>query len=72
MDFASSALVAVDTMPTGVRWFADVNPVTSVADATRALMLGDPAGDALIRSAAWIAALLLAFVPLAVRAYERR
>ena len=72
LTFASSALVAVDTMPTGVRWFADVNPVTSVADATRALMLGDPAGDALIRSAAWITALLLAFVPLAVRAYQRR
>ena len=72
LTFASSALVAVDTMPTGVRWFADVNPVTSVADATRALMLGDPAGDALIRSTAWIAALLLAFVPLAIRAYQRR
>jgi hypothetical protein len=43
-----------------------------VADATRALMLGDPAGDAVIRSAAWIAALFLVFVPLAVRAYQRR
>ncbi|MGH9193661.1 MAG: ABC transporter permease [Acidimicrobiales bacterium] len=72
LTFASSALVAVDTMPTGVRWFADINPVTSVADATRALMLGDPAGDAVIRSAAWITALLLVFVPLAVRAYQRR
>jgi ABC-type polysaccharide/polyol phosphate export permease len=59
-------------MPAGVRWFANVNPVTSVADAVRALTLGDPAGDALIRSAAWIAALLLVFVPLAVRAYQRR
>jgi ABC-2 type transport system permease protein/oleandomycin transport system permease protein len=72
LTFASSALVAVDTMPTGVRWFADINPVTSVADATRALMLGDPAGDAVVRSTAWITALLLAFVPLAVRAYQRR
>jgi ABC transporter DrrB family efflux protein len=72
LTFASSALVSVDTMPAGLRWFAEINPVTSVADATRALMLGDPAGDAVIRSTAWIAALLLAFVPLAVRAYQRR
>lgn len=43
-----------------------------MADATRAHMLGDPAGDAVIRSAAWIAALFLVFVPLAVRAYQRR
>lgn len=72
LTFASSALVAVDSMPAGVRWFAEINPVTSVADATRALMLGDPAADALLQSAAWITALLLVFVPLAVRAYQRR
>jgi hypothetical protein len=35
-------------------------------------MLGDPAAGALLRSAAWIAALLILFVPLAVRAYQRR
>jgi ABC transporter DrrB family efflux protein len=72
LTFASSALVSVDTMPTGVRWFARINPITSVADATRALMLGDPATGALLRSAAWIAALLALFVPLAVRAYQSR
>ena len=72
LTFASSALVSVDSMPAGVRWFAEINPVTSVADATRALVLGDPAGDAVIRSVAWITALLLVFVPLAVRAYQRR
>ena len=72
LTFASSALVSVDSMPAGVRWLADINPVTSVADATRALMLGDPVGDAVIRSLAWVTALLLVFVPLTVRAYQRR
>lgn len=72
LTFASSVLVSVDSMPAGVRWFARINPVTSVADAVRALVLGDPAGDAVIRSVAWIAALLLVFVPLAVRAYQKR
>ena len=36
--FASSAFVPTDTMPAGVRAFADVNPVTLVVDAARALM----------------------------------
>jgi ABC-type polysaccharide/polyol phosphate export permease len=71
LTFASSALVAVDTMPAGIRWFARLNPVTSVADSVRALMLGDAAGGPLLAATAWIFALLAAFVPLAVRAYQR-
>jgi oleandomycin transport system permease protein len=35
-------------------------------------MLGDPAGDAVIRSVLWTAGMLVVFVPLAVRAYQRR
>jgi ABC transporter DrrB family efflux protein len=72
LTFASSALVPVDTMPTALRWFADINPVTSVVDATRALMLGDAAGGPTLRALLWIAGLLLVFVPLAVRGYQRR
>ncbi len=72
LTFASSTLVSVDAMPTGVRWFAEINPVTSVADATRALVLGDPAAGAVIQSVAWIAALSLLFAPLAIRAYQQR
>ncbi len=72
LTFASSALVAVDSMPAAVRRLAEVNPVTNVTDAVRALLLGDPAGDAVLRSLLWIFGLLLVFVPLAVRAYQRR
>jgi ABC-2 type transport system permease protein/oleandomycin transport system permease protein len=72
LTFASSALVTVDSMPAGVRWLARINPVTCTADAVRALLLGDPAGGALLRSSLWIAVLLVVFVPLAVRAYQRR
>jgi ABC-2 type transport system permease protein len=72
LTFASSAIVPIGSMPTVVRWLADINPMTSVVDATRALMLGQPAGSAVIRSVLWIAALLAVFVPLAVRAYQRR
>jgi ABC-type polysaccharide/polyol phosphate export permease len=70
--FASSAFVPADTMPGAVQAFADINPVTLVVDASRALMIGD--GDALgpaLGTVAWLAGLLLVFVPLAVRAFRR-
>ena len=70
--FASSAFVPADPMPGAVRGFADVNPVTLVVDAARALMIGD--GGALgpaLGTLAWLAGLLLVFVPLSVRAFRK-
>jgi putative ABC transport system permease protein len=72
LTFASSALVAVDSMPAGIRPLAEINPVTNVADAVRALLLGSPTGDAVLQSLLWVAGLLAVFVPLAVRAYQKR
>jgi ABC-2 type transport system permease protein/oleandomycin transport system permease protein len=70
--FASSAFVPADTMPGAVQAFADVNPVTLVVDASRALMIGDGAalGPAL-GTLAWLAGLLLVFIPLSVRAFRK-
>jgi ABC transporter DrrB family efflux protein len=70
--FASSAFVPTESMPGVVRAFADVNPVTQVVDAARALMVGH--GDALaptLGTIAWLGGLLLVFVPLAVRAFRK-
>ena len=72
LTFVSSALVTVDSMPAAVRPLARLNPVTNVADAVRALLLGDPAGTATLRAVGWIAGLIAVFVPLAVRAYQKR
>jgi ABC-2 type transport system permease protein len=70
--FASSAFVPASTMPSAVRAFADVNPVTLVVNAARALTIGHghAVGPAL-GAIAWLVGLLIAFVPLAVRAYRR-
>jgi ABC-2 type transport system permease protein/oleandomycin transport system permease protein len=70
--FASAAFVPINTMPGAVRWFAEINPVTQVVDAARALTIGS--GDALghtLATLGWLAGLLLLFVPLAVRAFHR-
>jgi len=70
--FASSAFVPTARMPGVVHTFADINPVTLVVNAARALTIGD--GHTLARALgtlAWLAALLLVFVPLSVRALRR-
>jgi ABC-2 type transport system permease protein/oleandomycin transport system permease protein len=69
--FASSAFVPVQTMPSWLQAFAEINPVTVTVDALRALTLGGPAIRAVLQSLAWIAAILLVFVPLAVNRYRR-
>ena len=72
LTFASSAFVPASSMPGVVRAFADVNPVTLAVDAVRALTVGQ--GDALapaLGTIAWLAGLLVVFVPLAVRAFRR-
>jgi ABC transporter DrrB family efflux protein len=70
--FASSAFVPTADMPAAVQTLADINPVTLVVDAARALMIGH--GDALgptLGTLAWLIGLLLIFVPLTVRAFRR-
>jgi ABC-2 type transport system permease protein/oleandomycin transport system permease protein len=70
--FASSAFVPTATMPGVVQAFAEINPVTLVVDAARALMIGH--GDArapTLETLAWLVGLLLVFVPLSVRAFRR-
>jgi ABC-2 type transport system permease protein/oleandomycin transport system permease protein len=70
--FASSAFVPTAHMPGVVRAFAKVNPVTLVVDAARHLTIGH--GSALgpaLGTLAWLAGLLLVFVPLSVRAFRR-
>ena len=69
--FASSAFVPVDTMPGWLQTFADINPVTVTVNALRALTLGGPTARPVLESLAWIAGILLVFVPLAVNRYRR-
>jgi len=77
LTFASSAFVPVATMPSWLRGFAQHNPVSVLSDSLRGLFHVNPAlttADtrwALIQSAAWIAAILLVFVPLSVIRYRR-
>jgi len=71
LTFISSAFVPVDSMPSGLRWFAEVNPFTVVVDAMRSLWLGAPAGNSVLGAVAWSMAIVAVFAPLAVWRFRR-
>jgi ABC-2 type transport system permease protein/oleandomycin transport system permease protein len=70
LTFVSSAFVPTTTMPAAVRAVADVNPVTLCVDAVRALTIGGHATGPVLGTLAWLAGLLLVFVPFAVSRYR--
>jgi oleandomycin transport system permease protein len=72
LTFGSSTLVPADTLPGWLQSFTDVNPITHLVGAMRGLMLGGPVRSDLLWTFAWMAILLVVFVPLALRAYRRR
>ncbi len=69
--FASSIFVPIETMKAGVRTFAENNPISHIANATRALSLGTPVGNDIWYSLLWSAILLVVFIPLAVNRYRK-
>lgn len=77
--FASSAYVPVGTMPGWLRAFAENQPVTIMADAVRALTLGDhaqallghDAGYFVSRSLLWTAGITVVFSVLATARFRR-
>jgi ABC-2 type transport system permease protein/oleandomycin transport system permease protein len=71
LTFISSAFVPVASMPSGLRWFAEVNPFTVVVDAMRALWIGAPAGNSVWGAVVWAFVILAIFAPLAVSRYRR-
>ena len=71
LTFISSAFVPVESMPSALRWFAEVNPFTVVVDAMRALWVGAPAGNAVWGAVVWSLVILAIFAPLAVQRYRR-
>ncbi len=72
LTFASTVFVQVRSMPSWLQTFAKNQPVSVVANAVRAYLLGQPVGDLGWRALAWCLGILVIFVPLAVWAYERR
>jgi ABC transporter DrrB family efflux protein len=69
--FLSSTYVPVETMPAALRAFAEHQPLTPMVDAVRGLVLGTPAGGAVVTSLLWSAGLTVVFAALCVRLHRR-
>jgi oleandomycin transport system permease protein len=60
-------------MPGWLQAFVNVNPITHLTEAERALLTGfGPAAGPVIKSLLWALGIFVVFAPLAVRAYRRR
>lgn len=80
--FISNVFVPANTMPGWLQAFVDVNPVSLITDACRALMLGDStigtdwhvesATGPVIQTLIWAVVIAAIFAPLSVRAFKRR
>lgn len=71
LPFISSAFVPTATMPGPVRAFAENQPVTSIVETVRSLLLGQPVGNDIWIALAWGVAIITVSYPIALRAYKR-
>ena len=72
LPLTSSAFVRPDSMPGGVRWFAEYQPFTPVIDTLRGLLLGTPiSGTSAVLAVAWCAVLILVGYLWARAVYNR-
>ncbi len=71
LPFLGSGFVPTDSMPTALRWFADLQPFTPAIETVRGLLMGTPVGGAAVATLAWSAAIGGASYLWAIRRYNR-
>ncbi len=73
LPFLGSGFVPTDSMPAGLRWFADNQPFTPINETLRALLTGAPVGGSdAIAAVAWCVAITAAGSAWSLRLYNRR
>ncbi|MCA2228392.1 ABC transporter permease [Nonomuraea aurantiaca] len=71
LPFLGSGFVPPESMPTGLRWFAEHQPATPVIETLRTLLAGRPAGSSFLEAAVWSAGIALVSYLWARRLYNR-
>ena len=71
LPFLGSGFVPTDSMPAGIRWFAEYQPFTPIMETLRGLLMGTPIGNSGILAVAWCVAITLLGFVWSVRLYER-
>jgi ABC transporter DrrB family efflux protein len=71
LTFASSAFVPPESMPAAIEAFAEVNPISTIVDAARALFVDAPAGNDVWAAVLWCLGVIAVFGTLSVHRYRR-
>jgi ABC transporter DrrB family efflux protein len=81
MTFIANTFVPSESLPTGLRTFAEWNPISAITQATRELFGNIPQGtpdpsswpmqNSILYTLIWTIGLIAAFAPLATRLYQR-
>ncbi|MEN3613603.1 ABC transporter permease [Plantactinospora sp. ZYX-F-223] len=66
-----SGFVPTDSLPVGLRWFAEYQPFTPIMETLRGLFLGTPIGDSGLVALGWCAVIALVGYVWAKRLYNR-
>jgi ABC-2 type transport system permease protein len=72
LPFLGSGFVPVDSMPAGVRWFAENQPFTPITNTVRSLLAGEHVGSTGITAIVWCLAITAAAYLWARHLYNRR
>jgi len=72
LPFFGSGFVPVESMPAGLRWFAENQPFTPIIETVRGLLTGAAIGSSGVLAVAWCAVIALGGYAWARRNYERR
>ena len=72
LPFISSAFVPAESMTSVVRAFAENQPVTSIVEAIRALLSGQPVGNEIWIALLWCVGIMLVAYAWAMRIYKKR
>jgi ABC-2 type transport system permease protein len=59
LPFLGSGFVPTDSMPTGLRWFAEYQPFTPVIETVRGLLVGTAIGNSAVLALAWCVGITL-------------
>jgi ABC-2 type transport system permease protein len=71
LPFLGSGFVPTDSMPAGLRWFAEYQPFTPVIETLRGLLMGTPIGNSGYLAVAWCAAIALGGFLWSKKLYNR-
>ncbi|GAA2004041.1 ABC transporter permease [Nocardiopsis rhodophaea] len=71
LPFLGSGFVPTDTMPAGMRWFAEYQPFTPIIETLRGLLTGTEIGNNAVIAVAWCVGIALAAYVWAKKLYNR-